>query len=44
MRQLFLTFMTCFMLILVSACSDHGHSHDDESHSPDAPQHDKLTN
>lgn len=29
-----------FLLISVSACSDHGHSHDDGSHSHDnAPQH-----
>jgi len=40
MRKLFLTLAVGFMLISVSACSDHGHSHDDESNPhDDAPQH-----
>ena len=38
MRKLFLTLAAGFMLISISACSDHGHEHD-ESNSHDAPQH-----
>lgn len=39
MRKLFLTLAASLMLISISACSDHGHSHEDESHPHDAPQH-----
>ncbi len=39
MRKLFLTLAASFMLISISACSDHGHSHDDGSNSHDEPQH-----
>ena len=33
-----------FLLISISACSDHGHSHDDESNSHDSnpQQHDTI--
>ncbi len=39
MQKLCLILAASFMLISISACSDHGHSHDDESNPHDAPQH-----
>jgi hypothetical protein len=38
MRKLLFTLTASIMLISISACSDHGHAHD-ESQSHDAPQH-----
>ena len=39
MRSLQTTVLVGLMLIAISACSDHGHSHDDESHGHEKPQH-----
>jgi len=38
------TFAICFFFAALSACSDHGHSHDDGSHTHDeeAEHHDSL--